>query len=172
MTNMPEKVWFERQFRVDMGQGRTLIATAQIHQLGNQEPYFSVTGGQYTTKRVSGEPYHKGLGYMESGGMLHDDVEEFVPELQPYLKWHLCSVLSGPMHYLANATYHFKEGNYEAFKSTAVIGSIPEDIGYDWGSHDLPTVKHLLDLRLPLLIEAFRDDMVQLFGEEVSKCWQ
>lgn len=172
MTNMPEKVWFERQFRVDMGQGRTLIATAQIHQLGNQEPYFSVTGSQYTTKRVSGEPYHPGLGYMESCGMLHDDVEEFVTELQPYLKWHLCSVLSGPMHYLANSVYHFKQGDYEFFESTAVIGALAEDSEYDWKTFSPSTINSMLTLRLPRLIQAFHSDMVQLFGEEVSKLWQ
>ena len=37
-------------------------------------------------------------------GCCHNDVAEAIPELEPYLKWHLCST-DGPMHYVANTVY-------------------------------------------------------------------
>ncbi len=40
-----------------------------------------------------------------AGGCMHDEVERFFPKLKPYIKWHLTST-DGPMHYLANTTYH------------------------------------------------------------------
>jgi hypothetical protein len=37
-------------------------------------------------------------------GCIHDEIAETFPELQPLLKWHLCST-DGPMHYLENTLY-------------------------------------------------------------------
>ena len=48
---------------------------------------------------------HGGKWGIESFGCIHDEVIEFLPELEPFIKWHLCST-DGPMHYLENVTYH------------------------------------------------------------------
>jgi hypothetical protein len=42
------------------------------------------------------------------GGADHETIARVFPELEPYLKWHLCST-DGPMHYVANTIYHAKE---------------------------------------------------------------
>lgn len=38
------------------------------------------------------------------GGAAHDEIARVFPELEPLIKWHLCST-DGPMHYVANAVY-------------------------------------------------------------------
>lgn len=74
------------------GEPATLRATAKWEALGNQEPYFSITG-DITQK-----------GKWQAGGCLHEEIAANIPTLAPFIKWHLCS-LSGPMHYPANAVY-------------------------------------------------------------------
>jgi hypothetical protein len=40
-----------------------------------------------------------------AGGCLHEEISKHFPELQPLLKWHLCSS-DGPLHYIGNTIYH------------------------------------------------------------------
>lgn len=102
-------------------------------QIGEQEPYWSVTG---TIERRTG------LGWREdSGGMLHAEVAKHFPFLAPTLKWHLSSQQSGPMHYVANARYwleqvngifHWERHSYdpdplEAFMNQVVFGEVETD---------------------------------------------
>lgn len=42
------------------------------------------------------------------GGCLHDEIIKHIPELAPYVKWHLTSS-DGPMHYLENTLYNASE---------------------------------------------------------------
>lgn len=42
--------------------------------------------------------------WMHSGGCIHEDIAKRLPELAPYIKWHLCAT-DEPMHYLANTLY-------------------------------------------------------------------
>lgn len=48
---------------------------------------------------------------VEACGCLHDDIREVFPELAHLIKWHLCST-DGPMHYIANTTYHASDRDY------------------------------------------------------------
>jgi hypothetical protein len=53
---------------------------------------------------ITGEVRVPGRRGIVAGGCLHDDIEQVFPELAHLIQWHLCDT-SGPMHYLANATY-------------------------------------------------------------------
>lgn len=44
-------------------------------------------------------------------GCLHDLIAERMPELAPYIKWHLVSS-DGPMHYIANTVYHASDRDH------------------------------------------------------------
>jgi len=50
-----------------------------------------------------------------SWGCQHDEVKRFFPELEPYLKWHLCSS-DGPMHYTANTLYFASDKDYNGLR--------------------------------------------------------
>lgn len=69
---------------------------------GNGHNSFAITGTVYKAGRVRTDRN------LVTCGMCHDFVENYFPELTPYLKWHLTST-DGPMHYVANTTYHAKE---------------------------------------------------------------
>jgi hypothetical protein len=45
---------------------------------------------------------------MESCGCVHEDIAKYIPELAPYIKWHLCSS-DMPLHYTANTLYWAEE---------------------------------------------------------------
>lgn len=74
--------------------------------------------------------------YDHSGGQVTWEIATYLPEIAPYLKWHLVGP-EGPMHYLANAKYFFgvaqgREENpatdpIKAFKRTIRFGSFPGD---------------------------------------------
>ena len=96
----------------------------------NQTPDFSVTG---TIEHKSRNNHW----YDHSGGQVTRELEAYVPEIAPYLKWHLVGP-DGPMHYLANAKYWFQvaQGQHErattnpieAFKNTIALGAFPGDL--------------------------------------------
>lgn len=132
-----------------------------FNQIWNQDPYFSVTGHiRYTMKVGGGESY----------GMLHDDIARIFPDLKPYLKWHLCSLNKGPMHYIANALYwagftHWEKGNMEHLASTIVWGALPNEEGnikdmINGKSEE--EVKEWLLARYDPLMEVFHNDMRKL----------
>ncbi len=62
-------------------------------QCGNGHNTFSITADVRMNRRE----------YM--GGCCHDEIAKRIPELAPFIKWHLCSS-DGPMHYIANTVYH------------------------------------------------------------------
>lgn len=51
----------------------------------------------------------------DSFGCLHDEIAEHFPEYKHLLKWHLCST-DGPMHYIANTTYHASDKDCWGFR--------------------------------------------------------
>ena len=61
---------------------------------------FAITGEIWRAKQ--GQPI--GRDY-ESCGCIHEDIAKRLPELTPYIKWHLTNS-DGPMHYIANTVYH------------------------------------------------------------------
>lgn len=70
-----------------------MIATVRYDdECGNGHNSFSITA----------DIRENGREYM--GGCCHDEIAKRIPELAPFLKWHLCGS-DGPMHYLANVVY-------------------------------------------------------------------
>jgi len=95
---------------------RLIAKVRHDDECGNGHNSFAITADLYDS-RVRRE---RGL---VSCGCLHDDIEKHIPELSPYLKWHLTST-DGPMHYVANTMYHASpkdcngllKGEFRSFK--------------------------------------------------------
>jgi hypothetical protein len=88
-------------------------ARVEFHQIGDQAPYFSITGEIYSAARVRGEKKVSFDGqnwWMHSCGCQHEMIAKTFPELAPFIKWHL-SAADGPMqmHYVANAVYRAQD---------------------------------------------------------------
>jgi hypothetical protein len=47
----------------------------------------------------------KGPRGLDVCGCIHEDIAKRFPELEPFIKWHLCSS-DGPLHYIANTVYN------------------------------------------------------------------
>lgn len=60
---------------------------------------------------VTGDIYRPGARDVDACGCLHDEIAKHFPELAHLIKWHLVST-DGPMHYIANATYHASNRDY------------------------------------------------------------
>lgn len=172
-TMTPWKEWTEDsqvyRTRVEFGFDEEF---AEKH---NQAPYFSITT---ETQRREGRRFVE-----DSFG--RGNLDRF-PELQPLLKWHLCAVGTGPMHYVENGLYWWGKGatggwnarerSYDplpldAFKSTVVYGALPEDAEFDpqgpcLAQHE---VRVWLKARLPRLLAAMDAEMVA-HHVEVPSC--
>lgn len=59
----------------------------------------------HDTFSITAEVRLPGKRDIEAGGCLHGDIVKVFPELEPLIKWHLCST-DGPMHGIANTIYH------------------------------------------------------------------
>lgn len=121
-------IYFKREFRktfTDNKQPYLLVATAKIESHSGQNPYFSLTGDVY-----SGTVAHE--CYLDRCGCVHDDIAKHLPNLKPYLKWHLTAINSGPMHYLTNTLYHagnldyngLQKGDVHLYKNIVVFPSL------------------------------------------------
>lgn len=83
--------------------GREYVLIANVRyddECGNGHNTFAVTGEVWRAK--NGQPIGRDC---ESCGCIHEDIANHLPELAPYLKWHLVSS-DGPMYYIANTVYH------------------------------------------------------------------
>lgn len=79
----------------DWGQGAAIwVHLRYDDECGNGHNTFAITGTVRVPKRR--EPV--------AGGCLHEEIAAAFPELEPLIKWHLCSS-DGPMHYLSNTLY-------------------------------------------------------------------
>jgi len=80
---------------------------AELHQLGmNQKPYFSITG---EIERRAGN----NRWVFQSGGAIHDQIAEQMPELKPLLLVHLADENGVPMHAYENAGYWAGQTKYQ-----------------------------------------------------------
>ena len=76
-----------------------LVAEFGFVTIGNQDPYFSITATEYRLDSLRRRTF--------SGcGCMHDKVAKHFPDLAPLIKWHLCFLNEGPMHYIANTLWH------------------------------------------------------------------
>lgn len=114
---------------------------------GNGHNSFSITGSFYRTQRQidNDDP--------EMVGCCHDELVRVFPELKHLFKWHLCST-DGPVHYIANTTYHAKNGALDAARRCAV-----------WPDATLEQLqdRDALQARLPQLLADMKAD-IEAFG--------
>ncbi len=76
---------------------RATVTIRHDDKYGNGHNTFSITADVYREAKN-----HRWVE--DSFGRLHDLVTRLWPDLEPYIKWHLCST-DGPMHYLPNTLY-------------------------------------------------------------------
>ncbi len=131
-----------------------------------QDPYFSITG------ELRGSDGYRAFG------CLHDDIQKHCKEVAPLVKWHLVSLVKGPMHYIDNAVFWWKrslmtepeykgdttaigEKALENFKSTVVYGSTSLDfIGFRQREEiSTEVLTTWLNLRFNEMMESFYEDM-------------
>ena len=106
-----------------------LVATARYDdQCGNGHNTFAITGTLYGADRIPGESTTKNAKgktlWCYCGGCVHDEIAKHIPELAPYIKWHLVSS-DEPMHYVENTLYlagskdynRLEKGEFRQFKS-------------------------------------------------------
>jgi hypothetical protein len=103
---------FQKEFTHN-GQRNLIVATVRFDdQCKNGHSSFSITAVLYELR-------DDGLVGVIASGCLHDGVREHLPELAPYLKWHLCST-EGPMHYVANTVYHAGDRDHHGLRKGEV----------------------------------------------------
>ena len=87
--------------------GQLTIVTLALHTCGeNQSAYFSATYEQYIKDKPDRHYRDNGISSCGCG------VEEFAhrfPKIAPYFGWHLVSIDSGPIHYVANAKFWYEK---------------------------------------------------------------
>lgn len=87
--------------RRQLKNGHTISAELRFDdECNNGHETFSITGTEYS-KENSAFAY----------GCLHEQIAEAFPELAHLIKWHLVST-DGPLHYIANTTYHAGNRDY------------------------------------------------------------
>ena len=79
----------------------------------------------------------------DMGGCCHGEVVQAFPDLEPFIKWHLCSS-DGPLHYIANTTHH--------------AAPVPVEQGKWWFS--------LENKKLRIVGVAERERMIERYGEQ------
>lgn len=79
-----------------------------------------------------------------SSGCTHDDIAKRIPELAPFIKWHLCSS-DGPMHYIANTIYHASDKDHWGLRKgerrqirNGKTGKLAWKLVPNWESEELP----------------------------------
>ncbi len=105
---------FEKTARINKKGGRILAEVRYDDECGNGHNSFSITGTTYD-HLTSSEDHH----YI-TGGCIHDEIATHFPELQHLIKWHLMDS-DGPMHYLANTTYHARDRTHPGVKIGAAV---------------------------------------------------
>lgn len=155
------KTFTKEGFRVDGGHGRIVVKVRYDDQCGNGHNSFSITGTLYRDDLE------------QSCGCIHEDIIEFMPELEPLVKWHSMNS-DGPTYYIANTMYHvsdtdssgLKKGEYGAYKLQLVSSEISHggDVTlYKSGQmynnkQNNPNLKKCNDKEL-LLLEEFKSNL-------------
>lgn len=89
---------------------RMTVTLRHDDSCGNGHNTFSITADI--------KPKHGRGG--EMGGCIHDEIREYFPELAYLIPWHLCST-DGPLHYVANTTYHASDTDWRGEPKTPDI---------------------------------------------------
>lgn len=127
----------------------------------SQEPHFTVTGELYLNKHAK-EP--------ECCGQLHDIISKHFKHVDAVVRWHLCSMYKGPMHYVENALYwagfYTWSGtpNIDYLRNTIVCGALDndeEELQEQLATLNPIEFKAWLESRLPALMKKFKTDIKQ-----------
>lgn len=168
MNTIPKQT---KQYRADYydehGDPCTLIATVRHDdECRNGHNTFAITADLYEKHVQRGEPTTKHIGsgktlWVNAGGCLHEEIARRIPELAPFIKWHLCST-DGPMHYLANTIYLAgdrdawgKPGKARELDAARRAAIWPEATDEEL-SAPREILKAKLEARLPVLLAEFR----------------
>lgn len=81
-----------------------IIVNIELTQLGNQKPYFSITGEVYPVDKPTTERN------LISCGCCHDDIQAITKEFNDIIALHLSDIDGLPMYPLENGFYHYAEG--------------------------------------------------------------
>ena len=148
----------------DFGPDATIIATVRFDdRCGNGHNTFAITA-DVTSRRGA-----------ETGGALHVEIAAAFPELEPLIKWHLCST-TGPLHYIENTMYWLGRRGYTRWdnerRGRPTSDTDPPNFEYAKRSAiwpDMPTsylitdtvvsnaeIEAVLAERLPALLASFR----------------
>jgi hypothetical protein len=84
----------------DAEPGQRIIVEAGLHRIGDQAPYFSVTG----ELRDKSKPKNSDRGLITCGA-IHEGIARWFPELAPVIALHLSDHHGVPMHAVENARY-------------------------------------------------------------------
>ena len=141
---LPESILTKKQtktFRKDItyyGEpARMTVTTRYDDQCGNGHNTFAITANIFVEGRWS------------TGGCLHDEIAREFPELEPLIKWHLCST-DGPIHYIANTVYHVRNRDLDLARTSAIWPRAAKLQLTDDG------LEERLIARLPALMEEFK----------------
>lgn len=166
-------IMFGRKERTKIVGDERVTIEVELESLGGkQSASFSVSG--HTTSK-----------YARRGGQIQHNFIGHFPEFEPYYCWHLVSVDTGPIHYVANAVYHMQlaeaggrknwrgeledtaETCREYAERSAHWGVLPDE---EKGGMQLAadrsglTYRQFFEARLPALMAAFYAAMAELFG--------
>ena len=98
---------YEGYFYDNQQQYKVVAKVRHDDECRNGHNTFSITGTLYSTRAEKYADVLKDkniMWYSEGCGCIHDEIVKAIPQLAPYIKWHLCST-DGPMHYIANTIY-------------------------------------------------------------------
>jgi hypothetical protein len=92
----------------DDGAHVLIVVVRYDDQCGNGHNTFSITGtlyGENGDKRDGRERTRDGkMVYIEACGCIHDEIAARLPELAPFIRWHLCNS-DGPRGYIGNTLW-------------------------------------------------------------------
>lgn len=183
MYTTRDKVYAKRQWTTVWHEGKNrnnkviYTVTASIHQLGEQSPYFAVTYDE-------SDNYSRRRGDIRACGAGGYDMVRTIKRQRDTLLlarcehfWHLFSVTTGGMHYVANGLFwrditlgvkpcgqfDTPETARDHFYDTIKYGALEMDSRYQPLDMPRETLKKWLEARRGALMVAFRRDMVALF---------
>ena len=94
--------------------------------------------------------------FIDMGGCLHDEIREHFPELAHLIRWHLVST-DGPMHYIANTTYHASPTKWNGEPKTPDIEAARRTAIWPDATIEQLQSEEALTARLESLLSEFRE---------------
>jgi len=112
---------------VENNQKHRIKVIAELHSIGDQQPYFSITGE--VDRQAKNNRWMPFLS-----GCIHKEILEHFPELQPLVAVHLSDEEGVPMHAYANAAYWAGYTKYQQLDVTKLANHLRVT---EWFAKDL-----------------------------------